>query len=410
MSLKDTLVDIFHERTNFRFIAHRRQWFALSAVLILIGIASFGVRGGLNLGIEFKGGTQWQVDIVKGKSVSVSSVRDKLKALGVPNAQVAVTKEIGTGKRTIRVQGPVLKKSGAEDTGKEDKVSSMLAGVAGAKDANRDVNRSSVSATWGSEVSSKAIKALIAFFIVIVIYLSLRFELKMAVSAVIAVVHDILIAVGVYAVTNLEVTPATVVAFLTILGYSLYDTVVVFDKVDENVSGLAMTGRDTYSDIVDKSMNEVLMRSLNTSIVALLPVFSLLVVGAYIFGATTTRDFALALFVGLLSGAYSSIFVASPILAWWKEREPRYAALRARIQAKQGTAAAPAVNVARAATPASAGRRSGGSDDDDGVGEPEADDAGSEPVGVRMGPAVTPRPQSNRPGQPPRPRKKKRRR
>jgi len=409
MSLRDTLVDIFHERTNFNFIGHRRRWFTASAIVIALGLLSLGTRG-LNFGIEFKGGTQWQVDIASHKNVTVADVRDKLRTFGLASAQVAITREIGSGKRTIRVQGPVLKSSGKENTDKEDKISEALATAAGVKGGANAVARTSVSATWGSQVSRKAVQALIAFFIVIVIYLSLRFELKMAVAAVVAVIHDILVTVGVYSVSGFEVTPATVVAFLTILGYSLYDTVVVFDKVDENVAGLAMTGRATYSDVVNRSMNEVLMRSLNTSIVALIPVFSLLVVGAYLFGATTTRDFALALFIGLLSGAYSSIFTASPILAMWKEHEPRYAALRSRIVARAG-----------AGGPALAGATAGGGS----VRVPPASSERPRPTGERPAPESTAVDDGNGPeparparsGPPaargpvtPRPRKKKRRR
>jgi len=402
-SFKGTLVDIFHERTNFNFIGNKRRWFAASGVVILIGIISLATRG-LNYGIEFKGGTQWRAEIQKNHTVTVSEVRDKLRPYGLSEAQVAITREIGTGKRTIRVQGPALRKDKKEDIDKEDKVSDTLASLAGLKSGN-SVTRDAVSSTWGSEVSRKAVQALIAFFIAIVIYLSVRFEPKMAVAAVVAVLHDIIVTVGVYSVSHFEVTPATVVAFLTILGYSLYDTVVVFDKVDENVAGLAMTGRETYSDVVNKSMNQVLMRSLNTSIVALIPVFSLLVVGAYLFGATTTRDFALALFIGLLSGAYSSIFTASPILAMWKEHEPRYAALRSRIKAKQASgpatvaASAPAAAAAAAASTATP------------VAEITEAAANGEPVSVRAGATPPPRP-ANRPGGggAPRPRKKKRRR
>ena len=189
-----------------------------------------------------------------------------------------------------------------------------------------------VGPTWGDKVSSKALKALVVFFLVLAVYLSFRFEFRMAIAALIAVLHDIIITVGVYAITGFEVTPATVVAFLTILGFSLYDTVVVFDKVKENEARLGVVRGDTYSTMVNRSLNQVLMRSLNTSIVAVLPVASLLFVGTFVLGGQTLKDFALALFVGLIVGAYSSIFVATPILAWLKERQPKYAALRERAQ------------------------------------------------------------------------------
>jgi len=167
-------------------------------------------------------------------------------------------------------------------------------------------------------------------------YLAVRFEWRMAVAALAAVVHDILVTIGVYALTGLEVTPASVIAFLTILGYSLYDTVVVFDRVDENAKALASTGRATYADVVNLSMNQTLMRSLNTSLVAILPILSVLVIGTFILGATTLRDFGMALFIGLVTGAYSSVFIASPVLSWLKEREPRYRQLRARLEQRGG--------------------------------------------------------------------------
>jgi preprotein translocase subunit SecF len=179
---------------------------------------------------------------------------------------------------------------------------------------------------------------LIVFFIVIALYLTFRFEWRMALAALVAVLHDIVITVGVYAVTQFEVTPATVVAFLTILGFSLYDTVVVFDKIKDNQSRIGVVPGDTYSTMVNRSLNQVLMRSINTSIVALLPVASLLFVGTYVFGGLVLRDFALALFVGLLTGAYSSIFVATPLVAWLKEREPRYRALRERAATSRSRA------------------------------------------------------------------------
>ena len=187
-----------------------------------------------------------------------------------------------------------------------------------------------VGPTWGHEVSQKAIKALIIFFFILAAYLAIRFEWKMSAAAIVAVIHDIIFTVGVYALFHFQVTPATVTAFLTILGFSLYDTVVVFDKVGEYQRTLTATGRSTYGEMVNRSLNAVLMRSLSTSLVALLPVLSLLIVGGGILGATALEDFALALAAGLFIGSYSSIFVAAPLLAWWKEREPQYRALAER--------------------------------------------------------------------------------
>ncbi len=223
----------------------------------------------------------------------------------------------------------------------------------------------------------------------IALYLSLRFTIKMATAAIIAVIHDILITIGVYAITGFEVTPATVIAFLTILGFSLYDTVVVFDKIRENERLVGTTNNLTYTDMANTSLNQVLMRSLNTSFVALLPVASLLVVGVWIYGALALRDFGLALFVGLLTGAYSSIFVATPILAWLKEREPKHRAVAARVETRAQRAAAPEYQGEGETEAVTAGAKAGAG---------TAPVATSAPTGTRGGPApvITPRPRQQR--------------
>jgi len=336
---RHTLGDLFHERTNFQFIKRSWRWAILSGAFILIGLLGFLANGGLNLGIDFEGGTSWQLTVV-GRSPSSGTIRDLVKPLGVNDAKVLIV-----GGNTVRVQSKTIAATN------EAKVTASLAKYGHIKVA--DVSVSDVGPTWGKEVSGKAIKALIFFFIVIAGYLTLRFEWKMAGSAIFAVIHDIVITVGIYAITQIEVTPATVVAFLTILGYSLYDTVVVFDRVRENTASMASLRGETYGEMVNKSLNQTLMRSLNTSFVAVLPVASLLFVGSYLLGAVALRDFGLALFVGLMSGAYSSIFVAAPILAWWKEREPKYRALAVKAASRPpaAPAARPAAGVADAAGP-----------------------------------------------------------
>ena len=323
---RHTWADLYHERTHFEFIKHSRRWAIISGTLILISVFAFAIKG-LNLGIDFEGGTQWQFTVSSQTgSASAGDVRDALTGLGVGDAKVLIV-----GNDSVRVQSKDLTR------GEQAKVTAALAKYAGI--ADQAVSVTNVGPTWGQKVSSKALTALIVFFFVIAAYLTFRFEWRMAVAAIVAVIHDIIITVGVYAVTGFEVTPATVVAFLTILGFSLYDTVVVFDKVKDNQARLGTVRGDTYSTMVNRSLNQVLMRSINTSIVALLPVASLLFVGTYAFGGLALRDFALALFVGLLTGAYSSIFVATPILAWLKERQPRYRALRERAAADLAKAA-----------------------------------------------------------------------
>jgi preprotein translocase subunit SecF len=316
---RHSLSDLYHERQQYQFIERSWRWALLSGTLVAISVLAFGIRG-LNLGIDFDGGTQWQFTMNAKTSASVGDVRGAIDQFGIGDAKVLIL-----GNDSVRVQAKDL--SLAQQT----KVSAALAKYAQIDPAQ--VSVTNVGPTWGDKVSSKALRALVVFFFVIAAYLTFRFEWRMALAAIIAVIHDIIITVGVYAVTQFEVTPATVVAFLTILGFSLYDTVVVFDKVKDNQARLGTVRGDTYSLMVNRSLNQVLMRSINTSIVALLPVASLLFVGTYVFGGLALRDFALALFVGLLTGAYSSIFVATPILAWLKEREPKYRALRERAEA-----------------------------------------------------------------------------
>jgi preprotein translocase subunit SecF len=397
MNLRSELSDIFHERTNYDFVGPKKKWFALSGLVILIGLAALGIRG-LNLGIDFKGGTAWEVK-VQDKKPTTDGARDAVTAGGLIDPGIQL---LGRPPDTVRVE------SHRATIEEQEKIRAALAGYANT--TAQDVSINDVGPTWGDEVSDKAVRALFWFFIVIAAYLWLRFEWKMALAAVAAVVHDILITVGAYAVTGFTVTPATVIAFLTILGFSLYDTVVVFDKVDENVAGIGASGRETYSGVVNRSMNEVLMRSLNTSITAVLPVLSLLIVGAYFLAAVTLKDFALALFIGLLTGAYSSIFIATPFLAVLKEKEPRYTAIRQKLAGRAATVAAPAYAGATAGGGSSSG--SSGSSASKGSRVPDTPaDAGEAGEDGRP-PRVAPRPvPTRRPGgAAPRPRQKRRRR
>jgi preprotein translocase subunit SecF len=387
---------LYHGETSFDFVGRRWWWFALSGVVILIGVVSLLAQG-LNYGIDFKGGNSWEV---RAPGVSVARARDALRPLGLGEAKIQIA-----GNDVLRVEGK------HESQEQQAKVTEKLAELAHVDPGQVSVN--DVGPSWGKAVTNKARTALVVFFVLITVYISLRFEWKMALAALAAVVHDILVTVGIYSVSRFEVTPATVVAFLTILGYSLYDTVVVFDKVQENTRGLSATGRMTYSQVVNLSMNEVLMRSINTSLVAILPILSVLVIGSGVLGATALKDFGLALLVGLLTGAYSSIFVASPILAMLKEREPRYTNIRQKVLAK-GAAAAPLTPAAAAAMTGGGGRARPGGRATEGNGAGEEDTvlvpAGE---GARRGsakPSNRPRPanrsrSSSRPGAP-RPRKK----
>jgi preprotein translocase subunit SecF len=328
MSPRHTFGDLIHERTNFDFVGRAWRWALLSGTVVVVCLLALAIRG-LNLGIDFEGGTSWQFE-VSGKSPSVNDVRDTLRPLGLANAKVQTL-----GGDSVRAQAEELPPD------EQRRVTEALAEYG---DIPPDqVSVSTVGPTWGDQVSEKAVRALVVFLLVLGAYLSFRLEWRMAIAMIIAMMHDIVVTAGVYSITGFEVTPATVVAFLTILGFSLYDSVVVFDKVRENAAALGTVRGDTYSRMVNRSMNQVLMRSLNTSLTAVLPVLSLLVIGDWLLGAVALRDFALALLVGILTGTYSSIFVAVPIVAWWKEREPRYRALRERsaVAATRPPTAAP---------------------------------------------------------------------
>jgi preprotein translocase subunit SecF len=311
---------LYHGETTYDFVGKRKIGFTISAVLLVITLVSLLGRG-LNLGLDFKGGVVWDVPAKNG--LTVGDVKSVLEANGIKAEDAKVQTVNGSSGARVRVQTGVL------DNAKQSKIRSDLAAKAGITDL-QDVPVNSVSSTWGKEITNKAISALIVFFVALTIYIRFRFEWKMAVAAFAAVVHDVAISVGAYSLFGFTVTPATVIAFLTILGFSLYDTIVVFDKVHENTRKLT-TGRYTYGDVVNLSMNQTLMRSINTTLAAVLPVLSLLVIGAGVMGAVAIKDFALALFVGLMVGAYSSIFIATPILWLLKNREPRNKALETRL-------------------------------------------------------------------------------
>jgi preprotein translocase subunit SecF len=331
---------LYHGQTQVDFVGRAKLWFALSGAVIALGLVSM-LGQGLNLGIEFRGGTSW---VVPG-TLDVDEVRDTMASLGAPDAAI----QILGGEEGERVRVQAAPDSGAD----REEVSEALASLAGVDPS--DVQVTDVSPSWGSEITSKAQRALAFFLLAIAVYITLRFEWRMALATLAALVHDVLVTVGVYSLTGFEVTPATVIAVLTILGYSIYDGIVVFDKVDENVQGTGGGGRATYSSIVNRSLNQVLMRTLNTSITALLPIASLLVIGSFVLGAVTLQQFALALLIGLGASAYSSIFIASPLLALLKEREPRWASVRRRLESRSS----PLVPTGAAASPSPDGRGDG---------------------------------------------------
>ena len=291
-----------HTVPHFRIIERRRLWFALSGIVIVLSLLGIFVRH-FNLSIDFEGGQEITYTFVT--PVTADDVQSTLRADGVNDAEVQIVN--GT---SVSIRGQSL----AANTTEADTLLDDLATQAGID--RTDISSTDVGPTWGKEISRKALIGLVVVLAGITLYITFRFEWKMAVGAMVALAHDILITAGVYALTGREVTPETVIAILTILGFSLYDTVVIYDKIKENTESAALTARLGYVGVVDMSLNQTVMRSVNTSLVVLLPILSLL-----LFGGQTLKDFAFAMFVGVAIGAYSSIFIAAPVLTIIHERQ-----------------------------------------------------------------------------------------
>lgn len=319
------------------FVGRQRLWYIISGVILVVSVASLATLG-LNLGVEFKGGSVFQF---KAPSASTTQVRDVVKSTGEVHGD-PIVQSTSTG---WRVQ------TGSLNSEQATEVQQVIAKRFALGSAD-DVAVQTVGASWGADVSKKALQGLIIFLLLVIGYLWAAFEVKMAIAAIIALAHDIVITIGVYSLVQFEVTPASVIGLLTILGYSLYDTVVVFDKVRENTRSLAPGSSLTYSQAANRAVNQTLVRSINTSVIALLPVGALLFIGAGLLRAGTLKDLSLVLFVGMLAGTYSSICIATPILADLKEREPRMKELRARIAARGASAKRQAKQSARSVPPA----------------------------------------------------------
>ena len=302
---------LYRGETTFNFFGRRWWGFGISIALMVITVLSLFTRG-LNLGMDFEGGVAWEVSA---KSLTISDVSKILDENGVRSKEAKLQVLSGLEGERIRAQ------VGAEYKDQRQLVQNAIAEKAGLK--TDDVSVALVSSSWGRSITVKAIQALLVFFLVVSMYIAWRFEWKMALAAIAAMAHDVLISVGIYSMIGFSVTPATVTAFLTILGFSLYDTIVVFDKVHDNTKRFSAS-RVSYGDITNVSMNQVLMRSINTSLAAVLPVLSLLVLGSGILGVVALQEFALALLVGLILGAYSSIYVAAPLLGILKTRETKF--------------------------------------------------------------------------------------
>src|SRR5580698_10249578 len=311
---------LYRGEVSFDFVGRKRLWYTISGAILVVSAVALLVLH-LNFSVDFKGGAVFQFNA---PAATVTEVQTAVEDAGVSGA---IVQQAHGGPFGWQVQ------TGALTGGQTVNVDNTLASKLGINSAS--ITTDTVGPSWGSDISTKALEALIAFLIVIVIYLSIAFEWKMAVAAFVALIHDLVIATGVYALCGFQVSPATVIGLLTILGYSLYDTVVVFDKVRENTAGLLGGARSTYSQAANLALNQTLVRSINTSLIALLPVTAILVVSIALLGSNNElEELALVLFVGMLSGTYSSIFIATPVLADLKEREPQYQALAKRVSVR----------------------------------------------------------------------------
>ena len=336
---------LYSGEVSYDFVGKRRRWYAISGVILLLALIGLFGRG-LNLGIEFKGGSEFTIP---NTTASVEQARASVEKAGVVDPIVT---QIGTDK--LRIQTPALTPT------QSAQVTTQLSTDLGV--ANESIGVQLVGPSWGAEITKRAVQGLIAFLILVAIFLSAYFEWRLAVAALVALLHDLLITIGIYALVGFEVTPATVIGVLTILGFSLYDTVVVFDKVRENTRGITSGNRATYSEAANLALNQTLIRSINTSVVALLPVGAILVIGVGFLGAGTLKDLALALFIGTAAGTYSSIFIATPVACQLEERRPEMKALAARVAARRAGGESKAKSTRKAAAGAGPLRTGRGSE------------------------------------------------
>jgi preprotein translocase subunit SecF len=332
---------LYRGELSINFVSRQKLWYTISAAILVISLFALIFRG-LNFSVEFKGGSLFTVPATP--AVTQTTLSQVVENNGGTNPTITEIKPFNGKAPSWQVQTSQL------STTQSLKIQSSIAQRFDMPSGN--VSITTVGSSWGSQVTQKATEALIAFLIVIVIYLSITFEWRMAASAFVALAHDIVITVGVYALTGFQVSPATIIGLLTILGYSLYDTVVVFDKVRENTAPILGTRKSNYSQAANLALNQTLVRSINTSLTALLPVAAILVVGTLLLGNGELKDLSLVLFVGMLSGTYSSICIATPVLADLKERQPQYQQLARQVALREagGRAAQRRAKAAQAST------------------------------------------------------------
>ena len=321
---------LYRGEVSVPIVQNARRWYLVSAILLAVALGGLIGRG-LQLGVEFSGGAELTAPVEQVTDSTVGDVRGAVIDTGLEEA--ADPRVTVVGDDSVRVQTGSLT---------PDQTSTVRDAVAEVVDvAPEEITAQVIGPSWGDQITRQALLGLGMFLLAVVVFLSVAYEWKMAAAALVALFHDVVFTVGIYALVGFDVTPATVIGFLTILGYSLYDTVVIFDKVRENTKGITAQNQLTYAEAANLGVNQTLMRSINTSIIALLPIGSILFVGAGLLGAGTLKDLALALFVGVAVGTYSSVFIATPLLVDLKNREPTIAGLTRRVEARRASVKAP---------------------------------------------------------------------
>ena len=317
---------IVGRRDYFDFIGKSKQFMIVSLVLLALVLIGGFLRG-LNFSIEFTGGTSLTVTEATNE-FTVDELRDAVSNAGVEGAIVQVVDD---------GQGALISTPAVDEIGGDEQRAAIAAIAETTGVEETDIAVDAVGPRWGEQITQQSLRGLLVFLVLVALYLAFRFEWRMAAAAILTLLHDIVISIGIYAIVGFPVSPASVIAFLTILGYSLYDTVIVFDRVKEDTARLSTVSTQTYGEVANEALNEVLVRSLSTSVTSILPVASLLFVGANLLGAETLQDLALALFIGMAVGTYSSIAVATPFLVWLKEKEPRWRELKERVESRRRT-------------------------------------------------------------------------
>jgi preprotein translocase subunit SecF len=318
--LKDLGNDLYSGKVSFDFVGRRKLWYLIAIVVVLFSILAPVLKGGFNFGIEFRGGSEFRIDGVS--NLSQELARDAVQSVE-PGIEPIVTT---VGLDAVRVQTEQL-----DDVTSEE----MRIALASAYQVESSaVTSSFIGANWGADVTEKAILGLVVFLLLVSLFMALYFRtIKMSIAALVALAHDMIFTLGIYALSGFEITPAAVIGFLTILGYSLYDTVVIFDKIRENTLDVEFSETTTFASQVNLAINQTIVRSVNTSIVSALPIASILFIGAVVLGTGTLRDISLALFVGVIVGTYSSVFLAGPLYAHLRENDAKFTTGKAKVQA-----------------------------------------------------------------------------